>query len=79
MRYYKKDGAIDPLELQELWEKLKANGLGELVEGLLSEDVYTEKGRLKKSRACRVLGWKAKELEAALAQARVLLQADWGP
>lgn len=59
---------IEILERQELLQKLQDAGYGELIEALLLNEnkVYTKKGRLNKSGACRVLGWKTKQLEEAL-------------
>ncbi len=62
---------IDPLsniEIQEIIQKLVANGYGDLVECLLGSEgvVYTKKGRLNKSSTCREMGWKNKQLEDAL-------------
>lgn len=70
--------AIDHLERQELINKLIANGYGEIVEALLEDDkkVYTKKGRLNKSGACRRLNLKSKQLEDKLAEMRTLLSKD---
>ena len=69
---------IDILERTELIQKLVDNGYGELVEALLGNEskVYTKKGRLNKSGACRVLCWKSKQLEDALADCRKILGED---
>lgn len=75
---------VDLLERQELVQKLVESGYAELVEALLYNDgadssdakVYTKKGRLNKSGACRVLGWKTKTLEDALAECRKILGGD---
>lgn len=65
----------ESIEQQELIEKLVGSGYGKLVEVLLdgNSEVYTKKGRLNKSGACRVLGWKPKELEQALEKCREVL------
>ena len=70
--------AIDQLEKLELIQKLMNHGYGPLIEALLGNEreVYTKKGRLNKSGACRVLGWKPKELEEALARCREILKFD---
>jgi hypothetical protein len=67
---------IEILEQQELIQKLIDAGYGELVDILLSNEskVYTKKGRLNKSGACRVLGWKNKELEDALEACKDILK-----
>ena len=67
---------IEILEQQELIHKLVNSGHGELIEALLTNEnkVYTKKGRLNKSGACRVLGWKAKKLEDELNKCREYLK-----
>ena len=69
---------IDEIERQELIQKLISKGYGELIENLLSNEnlVYTKKGRLNKSGACRVLSWKTKQLEDALAACRQILHEE---
>ena len=70
----------DILEQQEMIQKLMDRGYSELVEILLDNEnkVYTKKGRLNKSGACRVLGWKTKQLEDALAECREILKNELG-
>lgn len=67
------------LERQEQIQKLINNGHGDLVEALLYNEaqVYTKKGRLNKSGACRVLGWKTKQLEDALLDCQKILGFDF--
>ena len=74
-----KSSMIDILESQEVIDKLVAQGFGELVEAFLMNEslVYTKKGRLNKSGACRVLGWKTKQLEDALMACREILQPEF--
>lgn len=62
------------LEQQEVIQKLIDKGFGELIDALLMNEskVYTKAGRLNKSGACRVLGWKTKQLEDAIDECRVL-------
>lgn len=69
---------IDQIEKQELIRKLIARGYAPLIEALLDneKEVYTKKGRLNKSGACRVLGWKPKDLEQALEACRDILKND---
>lgn len=69
---------IEQLEKQELIQKLMSKGYGPLIDALLEneKEVYTKKGRLNKSGACRVLGWKPKELEQALEACRDILKND---
>lgn len=66
------------LEVQELIQKLIANGYGDIVDCLLSNEnkVYTKKGRLNKSSTCRELGCKGKELEDSLRDMRELLKEE---
>ena len=74
-----KSSMIDILERQEVIDKLIAQGFSELVEAFLMNEnlVYTKKGRLNKSGACRVLGWKTKQLEDALLACREILQPEF--
>jgi hypothetical protein len=69
---------LEFLERQELLQKLIDRGYGKLVEAMLLNEskVYTKKGRLNKSGACRVLGWKPKQLEDALNKCREILSED---
>lgn len=67
--------SLDVLEQQELIQKLIDHGYGEMIDALLSNEnsVYTKKARLNKCGACRVLGWKTKQLEDAFAACREIL------
>jgi hypothetical protein len=69
---------VDNVERLELIQKLMDSGYSRLVEALLynEQKVYTKKGRLNKSGACRVLGWKTKQLEDALSDCRRILGHD---
>jgi hypothetical protein len=69
---------IEYIERQELIKKLIENGYGEIVTALLDDEkrVYTKKGRLNKSGACRKLKLKSKQLEDKLAEMRELLKND---
>jgi hypothetical protein len=69
---------IDHIERQELIKKLIENGYEDIVNALLDDEkkVYTKKGRLNKSGACRKLKLKAKQLEDKLAEMRELLKKD---
>jgi len=75
----KKQSSIDILERNELIQKLKDHGYDLLVEALLSNEskVYTKKGRLNKSGACRVMGIKGKQLEDALHACREILKREF--
>lgn len=66
----------DIIEQQEMIQRLKDAGFEELVDALLSNEqkCYTKKSRLNKSGACRILGWKTKQLEDALEACRVILK-----
>lgn len=66
------------IERLELIKKLIDSGYGEIVKVFLEEEkkVYTKKGRLNKSGACRRLKLKAKQLEDKLAEMRDLLKKD---
>ena len=67
------------LEQQEVIQKLIDKGYGELIDALLANEskVYTKKGRLNKSGACRVLGWKTKQLEDAIEECKNLFPPDF--
>ncbi len=72
--------SFNELEIIELLQKLRDNGYGDLVDAILDNEnkVYTKKGRLNKSGACRVLGWKGKQLEDILKECRKVLSNDLG-
>ncbi len=69
---------IDEIERQELIKKLIKNGYGDIVQVLLENEnkVYTKKGRLNKSGACRKLKLKTKQLEDKLQEMKNLLKTD---
>lgn len=74
----KQKGFLFELEIQEIIEKLNNHGFSKLVEALLSNEskVYTKKGRLNKSGACRILGCKGKELDDALKACSEILKNE---
>lgn len=76
-----KTSVINPvfsIEMQEVIQKLKNNGYGDLIECLFDEnECWTKKGRLNKSATIRKLGWKSKQLEDALKQMRDLLKEEY--
>jgi len=76
----KNNNLLAVLEIQELIEKLKEKGYEDFVEAILSNEtkVYTKKGRLNKSGACRVLGWKGKQLEDVIQECREILGPEFG-
>jgi len=75
----KQSALVDLIEQQEIIQKLKDSGYGHLVETLLSNEtkVYTKKGRLNKSGACRVMGVKSKQLEDTLRECREILKNEF--
>lgn len=74
----KAEKLLEEIERRELVQKLIDKGYGELVTALMDNEnkVYTKKGRLNKSGACRVLGWKTKKLEDALAECQEILKPE---
>lgn len=73
-----KNNPFDQIESQELIQKLIDNGFGGIVDAFLLNDnkVYTKKGRLNKSGACRVLKCKPKDLEDAIEACQKLLNKE---
>ncbi len=69
---------LEEMEIQELIQKLIKNGYEDIVKILLENDnkVYTKKGRLNKSGACRKLKLKTKQLEDKLEEMKNLLKKD---
>jgi hypothetical protein len=69
---------VETIERQELIQKLIDRGYGSMVEALLTHEneAWTKKGRPNKCGMCRVLGYKPKQLEDALAKCREILEAD---
>jgi hypothetical protein len=79
---YMSNNSVNPvnaIEMQEVIQKLRIAGYGELVDCLLEneKDCYTKKGRLNKSSTCRKLNWKSKKLEDALKQMKELLKEEF--
>jgi hypothetical protein len=70
---------FDQIENQELIQKLIDHGFGNLVDAFLLNDskIYTKKGRLNKSGACRYLKCKPKELEDAIKACQELLKNEF--
>jgi len=66
--------SFDELERQEIIQILIDKGYGEIIDALLMNEsrVYTKKGRMNKSGACRVLGWKTKQLEDIIEECRCI-------
>jgi len=80
--YMNKASVTNPvyaIEMQEIIDKLRKNGYGELLECLLDDDneCYTKRGRLNKSATIRKLGWKSKQLEDALEGMREILNGEF--
>lgn len=73
-----KNNPFDQIESQELIQKLIDSGFGEIVDAFLLNDikVYTKKGRLNKSGACRVLKCKPKDLEDAIQACQDILKKE---
>ena len=71
---------LETIERAELIAKLREKGFGDLVDAfLINEDqVYTKRGRLNKSGACRVLDWKTKQLEDTLLECKKLKKLLYG-
>lgn len=70
-----KKNPIEMLEVRELLDKLVENGYGDFVDKILSNEtsVYTKKGKLNRSGACRILGINVKQLNTILAECKNLL------
>jgi len=73
-----KNNVFDQIENQELIQKLIDHGYGHLVDAFLLNDnkVYTKKGRLNKSGACRIMKCKPKDLEDAILACQALLKKE---
>lgn len=69
---------VEAFENEELINKLKDSPYRKFVDALIEneEEVYTKKGRLNKSSACRKLGIKSKDLDNALSEMREILSAE---
>ena len=69
---------LNEMERQELIEKLIKSGYGDIVQVLLENEnkVYTKKGRLNKSGACRKIKLKTRQLEDKLLEMKNLLKGD---
>jgi hypothetical protein len=69
---------LEIIERQELIQKLIDNGYGKIIDILLLNEnkVYTKKGRLNKSGACRLLACKPKELEEIMQKCRDILKKE---
>lgn len=66
--------SLESIEQQEIIQILIDKGYGEIIDALLMNEskVYTKKGRLNKSGACRVLDWKTKQLEDVIEECKSL-------
>ncbi len=73
-----KNRFLEGIENTELLQILESSYLKEKIGLLLSNEnlVYTKKGRLNKSGACRILNMKTKELETFLVECRKVLEVD---
>lgn len=73
---FMKNKFLEDIENGELLYMLENSYLKEKINLLLSNEnlVYTKKGRLNKSGACRILNMKNKELETFLEECRKILE-----
>ena len=73
-----KNKFLEGVENTELLHILENSYLKEKINLLLSNEnlVYTKKGRLNKSGACRILSMKNKELDTFLEECRKVLEVD---
>ncbi len=69
---------VEILERQELLQKIEEAGYKQIIETLLLNEnkVYTKKGRLNKSGACRILKCKPKDLDDLLKKFREIISAN---
>jgi len=68
---------LEGVENSELMSLLENSEVKEKIDKILRNEsiVYTKKGRLNKSGACRVLGLKAKELDDFISECRDILKS----
>jgi metal-dependent hydrolase (beta-lactamase superfamily II) len=71
--------ATESVEMQEILQKLTDAGYSKIVDAFLSNEnkVYTKKGRLNQSGACRILGCKPKELREILEKCKEVIGSDY--
>jgi hypothetical protein len=71
--------ATESIEMQEILEKLNDAGYSKIIDVFLSNEnkVYTKKGRLNQSGACRILGCKPKELKEILEKCKEIIGSDY--
>ena len=69
---------VEVIESQELLQKIERAGYGKIIELFLMNEnkVYTKKGRLNKSGACRILKCKPKELDDLLKKLKDIINAQ---
>lgn len=69
---------VEVIESQELLQKIESAGYGKVLELFLMNEnkVYTKKGRLNKSGACRILKCKPKELDDLLKKLKDVINAQ---
>ncbi len=69
---------VEVIESQELLQKIEKAGYGKIIELFLMNEnkVYTKKGRLNKSGACRILKCKPKELDDLLKKLKDVINAQ---
>lgn len=71
--------ATESVEMQEILQKLTDAGYSKIIDAFLSNEnkVYTKKGRLNQSGACRILGCKPKELREILEKCKEVIGNDY--
>ena len=69
---------VEVIESQELLQKIEKAGYAKIIELFLMNEnkVYTKKGRLNKSGACRILKCKPKELDDLLKKLKDIINAQ---
>lgn len=73
---------MSAIEQEELVQILTKHGFADILDVLYYENcsdhkVFTKKGRLNKSGACRAMDCKPKDLEEAFKECRKILGDDW--
>lgn len=78
MGVYMKNKFLDGIENAELMALLENSNVREKINTILLNEsvVYTKKGRLNKSGACRVLNMKPKELDDFIIECRDIIKAS---
>lgn len=74
--------ALNGIERKELLDLLMKNGFDKILDILYSDNqadnkIFTRKGRLNKSGACRALNMKQKDLDEWFEKCKTILGEDW--